>query len=123
MIKKRIMIVEDEMIAAVALRTSLMIEGYDVVDTVSSGRRALESAIRFSPDLILMDIQLKGDMDGIEAAERIGTFQHIPIIYITGNNHLKTDKRLLETRPADVLSKPFSDDQLFGAISSALNFA
>ncbi len=80
----------------------------------------VEQAVKVRPDLILLDIMLKGEIDGIEAAARIRRSSNTPIIYMTGNDHLKTEKRLLATLPIGVLSKPAMDWELFEMIEKAL---
>ena len=77
---ERILIVEDEAITALDLKYSLEELGYEIVDTVDTGQDAIESAAESVPDVVLMDIKLKGDMEGIEAAEIISELR-IPIIY------------------------------------------
>ena len=84
---ERILIVEDEAITALDLKYSLEELGYEIVDTVDTGQDAIDTAAETVPDVVLMDIKLKGDMEGIEAAEVISKW-NISIIYITAN----TDK-------------------------------
>jgi len=115
-----ILIVEDEAIVALEMEMKITLEGYDVVKIVATGEEAVEIAAKTKPDLILMDIMLLGEMDGIEAAKQISKIGDIPIIYITGNSHLKSDERLLSTRPAEILSKPISDWKLFEVIEKVL---
>ena len=86
----------------------------------STGKQAVEYAKEFKPDVILMDIMLKDKINGIEAAHQIHAHRNIPIIYITGNIHLKDDKKLLATKPVAVLDKPFKDCELLNYIDKAL---
>lgn len=118
--KAKILIVEDE--ALIALELKLKIESIDfqVISVVPSGEQAVEAAKKHHPNLILMDIMLKGNVDGIQAASQIKADQDIPIIYMTGNSHLKTDKRLLATMPVAVLAKPVMEWELFEVIEQAL---
>jgi CheY-like chemotaxis protein len=114
--EKRILIVEDEMILAMELEMRLQSMGFANIKCTSYGEEAVEFAVTFKPDVILMDIMLMGKINGIEAAQLIRQNNKIPIIYITGNDHLKKDKHLLATKPAAILNKPCSDWELLEAI-------
>jgi CheY-like chemotaxis protein len=118
--KDKILIVEDEMILAIELEMRLQDNDFQNIKCTSSGEEAVELAISFKPGVILMDIMLNGIINGIEAAQLIIQFNKIPIIYITGNDHLKKDEQLLATKPFAVLSKPYSDWELFKTIGKAL---
>ena len=78
---ERILIVEDEAITALDLKYSLEDLGYEIIDTVDTGQDAIDVAAEKVPDVVLMDIKLKGDMEGIEAAEVISELR-IPVIYL-----------------------------------------
>lgn len=119
----RILIVEDEPIIAADLADRLVEMGYDVAGQCSSGEEAVELAPRLSPDLILMDIQLDGAMDGIEAATRIAGKQNIPIIFLTSNSDDATFARAKAIMPAAFLSKPFRGKDLKHAIELAISRA
>ena len=80
--RARILVVEDEGIVAMDLETRLISLGHDVTAVVSSGEEAVAKAIETSPDLVLMDIMLKGQMDGVEAALQIRDHLNIPVIYL-----------------------------------------
>jgi len=116
----KILIVEDESIAALELMTRLQSKGFKDVKIVSSGEQAVEMADQTDYNLILMDIMLAGQIDGIEAATQIRSHNEIPIIYVTGNTNYKSDDRLLATHPIEVLIKPVQDWQLFEMIGKAL---
>ena len=90
--KIKILVVEDEIIVAMELKQQLETMGYEVVGTAASGKEAIEVALEKNPDVILMDIMLKGEMDGIEAAEKIHNYQDTHIIYTTAYS----DKEILE---------------------------
>ena len=83
MAKSRILVVEDEAIVAMGIKQKLEELDYAVVDIVFTGEDAVQTALREEPDLILMDIVLKGKMDGIEAAAKIRNQLDIPVIYLT----------------------------------------
>lgn len=116
----RIMIVEDESIIARDIQRSLEGFGYQVTAIASSGVEALEKAEKDHPDLILMDIVLKGAIDGIETARRIKTGFGIPIIYLTANSGEDFFKRAKTTEPFGYLFKPFEERELHYAIGMAL---
>ena len=86
---ERILVVEDEAITALDLKYSLEEIGYEVIDTVDTGQDAIDIAEEKRPDVVLMDIKLKGDMEGFEAAEVISQW-NIPIIYLTANTDIDT---------------------------------
>jgi CheY-like chemotaxis protein len=87
---KRIMLVEDEEITSFDLETSLKEMGYEVVGIATSGVDAISMATEHMPDLIIMDIILKGDMDGIEAATKINANLEIPMVYMTAHGDSET---------------------------------
>ena len=95
----KILVVEDEIIVGMEIKDRLERLGYSVIDTVSSGEEAVKRAEETSPDLVLMDIRLKGDMDGIEAAKRIRHRFNIPVIYLTAYADDETIKRARITEP------------------------
>ncbi len=120
MAKARILIVEDESIIALDLSGMLRDLGYEVSGIAPSGMRAVEAAAADPPDLILMDIILLGDMDGIEAARRIRSSRDIPIIYLTANADPATVQRARDTEPCAYLNKPVDARDLYSNIDSAL---
>jgi len=119
----RIFIVEDEPIIAADLADRLIDMGYDISGQCSSGEEALELAPRALPDLILMDIQLDGAMDGIETATQITRKQNIPIIFLTSNSDDATFARAKAIMPAAFLSKPYRGKDLKHAIELAIGQA
>ncbi|MBN2734604.1 MAG: response regulator [Methanomicrobiaceae archaeon] len=116
-----ILIVEDEMIISMEIGGMLKKLGYNVAGSVISGRGAIQTARDKRPDLILMDIRLKGDMDGIEAAKKIMELYNIPVIFLTANSDETTIKRAVELKPAGILIKPFKERDLFGNIEMAIH--
>ncbi len=115
-----ILIVEDEYLIAEVIKTRLESSGYLVPAIVSSGSEAVKKAMNLAPDLILMDIVLKGDMDGVQAAERIRSHQDVPIIFITAHTDEETLRRAKVTGPFGYLTKPINDRQLIINIEIAL---
>lgn len=117
----RILIAEDQRIIARALRETLGKLGYTVVDAVSSGERAIEVAAALHPHLVLMDIVLTGDMDGIEAARQIRHGLDIPTVFITAYGEDEVVERAKVTDPFGYILKPFHDRELHATIQMALH--
>jgi len=120
MSKYRILVVEDEAIVAMGIKEKLEDLGHEVVDIVFSGEDAVKKAIKLEPDLIIMDIVLKGDMDGIEAASEIRNRIDIPIIYLTAYSDEEMLKRARMTEPYGYILKPFNNSELNANIEMAL---
>ncbi len=118
--KKRILIVEDEAVSALALKSNLLDLGYEVAGIVKSGPDAIKTSSELRPDLVLMDITLDGPMDGIEAAEEIRRLFAIPIIYLTAHADAGMVEKAKKTEPFGYLPKPCSMDSLLSAIEVAL---
>jgi PAS domain S-box-containing protein len=114
-----ILIVEDESIVAKDIKHKLKKLGYTVLAVVSSGKDAVEKA-QENPDLVLMDIVLKGDTDGIKAAETIHTQFDIPVVYLTAHADDRTLQRAKITEPYGYILKPFEGRELYSAIEMAL---
>lgn len=118
-----ILIVEDEMIVALDLQDRLQRLGYSVSETAMSGQEALKLAEEMRPDLIFMDIGLKGDMDGIEVARQIHARFAIPIVFLTAYGDANTRQRAEATSPAAFLAKPFDETELARAIENGLGMS
>ena len=116
----KILIVEDENIVALDMMNRLKQYGYTIVDRVGSGKAALTSAKKFNPDVVLMDIQLKGEIDGIAAADLIREQFDIPVIYITAFADEATLQRAKVTEAFGYLIKPFNDREMYTNIEVAL---
>jgi len=115
--KKKILIVEDEAIAAMAIEDMIEKMGHQVYASVSFGEEAVKLAFAERPDLVLMDIHIHGQIDGIEAATRIREMD-IPIIFTTGYFDAKMKKKAAALRPVAYLVKPLDHDQLRSIIDS-----
>jgi PAS domain S-box-containing protein len=115
-----ILIVEDELIVAMELKSRLYDLGYSVCGIVASGEEAINRTIMQKPDIILMDINIKGAYDGIKTAEMIKADQDIPIIFITAFVDPKTLQRAKITEPYGYIIKPFEERELHTAIEIAL---
>lgn len=120
LLKERILIVEDSFIVAYHLQATLESEGYIVLGTQASGEGALQFMETQQPDLVLMDIMLSGDLDGIETARIIKQKYSLPVIYITALTDKKTIQRAKVTEPYGYLTKPFEDREIFTVIEMAL---
>jgi CheY-like chemotaxis protein len=116
----RILVVEDEAIIAFCLQETLTRLGYDVVGVIAFGEEALQKVSETPPDLVLMDVQLAGDMDGIEAAAEIQAQFDVPVVYLTG--YVKEDTLLQQSKTAAFyyLDKLARDQELQATIEMAL---
>lgn len=120
MAAEKILVVEDERVVARDIEKRLKKLGYVVPASVASGEEAIQKAAELRPDLVLMDVQLKGQMDGIEAAEHIRATSDTPIIYLTAYADDATLQRAKITEPFGYIVKPFDERDLHVAIEIAL---
>lgn len=116
----KIMVVEDERITARDIKKSLETLDYTVAAVVSTGEDAIEKAALEQPDLVLMDIVLKGEIDGIEAANKIRDRYNIPVIFLTAYSDDSTLERAGSSEPFGYLLKPFEDRELHTSIQIAM---
>lgn len=116
----RILIVEDDKIIALIIETKLTALGYVICGNVSKGEEAIHLITQETPDLILMDIKLKGTLDGIETAEEIRKQHDLPIIYLTGNTGDEIVERAKQTQPFGYIVKPFNTSELEAVIQITL---
>jgi CheY-like chemotaxis protein len=119
--RKRVLIVEDERVIALDLRGALEQLGYDVVGVASTSTRALDLAAEGRPDVVLMDIRIAGDTDGIGTAALLRARSGVPIVYLTANTDSETLERALATVPGGYLSKPYTELTLGATIAVALH--
>jgi PAS domain S-box-containing protein len=120
MSEARILIVEDEAVIALDLEQRLETLGYTVPAVVSSGEAALQEATEIQPDLVLMDIQLQGELSGTDAAAHISTRLKIPVIYLTGHVDEITVQEAQDTTPFGYLLKPVENHELQVSIETTL---
>lgn len=120
MSKARILIVEDEIIVQMDIRQRLVAMEYDVVGGAATGENAIRMTGELLPDLVLMDIKLKGEMDGIQAAEVIRKNYGLPVIFLTAFADESTLKRARETEAYGYVLKPFEERELSVNIEMAL---
>ena len=120
MAKPKILIVEDELIVAEDIKHHLQKFGYDILDVVSSGEKAIEQTHELKPDLVLMDIMLQGKLAGILAADQIRIQHNIPVIYLTAFAENETVELAKKTGPYGFLTKPIKYEELQRTIDIAL---
>lgn len=120
MVETKVLVVEDEVIVARTIANQLTQLGYTVVDLAASGAAAIAKATDQQPDLILMDIFLKGNMDGITAASEIRSQLDVPIVFLTAYADENTLQRAKATLPMGYIVKPFNESELRVAVELAL---
>ena len=120
MSKINVLVVEDESIVSKDIQHSLKKLGYNIVGASATGEKAIELASSERPDVVLMDIMLKGEMNGIEAADRIKKDLSIPIIFLTANADELTLSKAKVTQPYGYILKPFKEIDLHTTIEIAI---
>ncbi len=120
MSKSRILVVEDEAIVAMGIKQKLEDLGHQVLGIVFTGEDAVKRALETKPDVILMDIVLKGNMDGVEAAIKIRNHLDVPVIYLTAYSDDEVLKRARITEPYGYILKPFKKSEVNANIEMAL---
>lgn len=118
--KTRILIAENESIIAQDLQQRLQNWGYEVIAVVSSGKEAIQKVEENNPSIVLLNIGLNGEIDGIEAATEIHSLFRVPIVYLTGYADERTKKRARIAEPYGYIIKPFEDRELHTAVEMAL---
>jgi len=118
--KLNIFIVEDESIVAKDIQNSLVKLGYNVVGIANNGKEAIEKITELSPDLVLMDIMIKGSMTGIEVSEKIKETISVPVIFLTAYADEGTLSRAKITEPYGYILKPFKEIDLHSTIEMAV---
>lgn len=116
MSKIKILIVEDETIVALDIKSAIQKLGHEVTKSVTNYDEAIESVVENEPNIILMDINLKNSLDGIEASKAIQKIKNIPIIYLTAFSDDETISRAVQTNPVGYLIKPFKREELKSTI-------
>lgn len=117
--EKKVLIVEDDMIISMVLERMIKKLGHKVVKKVIAGQEAIDATFELQPDLILMDIQLKDNIDGITAMQKIREKSDVQVIYITGNSDQYNLDRAKETNFVDYLVKPIQMGHLKKSINKA----
>ena len=117
---KTVLVVDDESVVALDISERVKRLGYDVAAIASSGEEAIERTAETRPDLVLMDIRMPGDIDGIEAAVQIRERFEVPVVFVTAYADRDTLERAKETEPFGYILKPFDEKDLRVAIEVAL---
>lgn len=117
---KKILIVEDDEIIRRVLEWRLIMLGYSVIGKAATGQEAISLTNETRPDAIFMDVGLEGPMDGIEAAKIIQEKFNIPLIFLTAHSDNTILERIISIRPANFITKPFTDDDLRVALKLSL---
>ena len=118
--KKKILIVEDEGVVALQIKSVLENLGYEVIDILSSGEETLAKIKQLCPDLVLMDIRLDGEINGIEATRRLRNQHNLPVIYLTAHMEESTIADAKTTEPYGYILKPFGVNDLRITVEMAL---
>lgn len=118
--EKRILIVEDEGVVALSIQAALTKMGYKVVGIAVTGNEAIALATEHKPDVILMDIHIKGNMDGIQTTEKLNQIMDIPVIFLTAYADDETVQRAIKTRSHSYLVKPYNPRELYSNIEFAI---
>jgi len=121
MANAKILVVEDEGIVSIDIRNMLKNLGYTIAGVAFLGEEAVQKAESTQPDLVLMDIGLKGDIDGIEAAKTIHDRFHIPVVFLTGFADENTLTKAKEADPSGFIIKPIKEEELLATIKRALS--
>ena len=120
MTRRKILIVEDDSIMALELQETLQDRNYVVPGVAYTGKDAIEMSKKINPDLIVMDIRLKGGIDGIEAANKIRAISKVPVLFLSGYADKGTLARIKECGAAGLIAKPFDIAKLIRAIDKIL---
>lgn len=121
MANAKILVVEDEGIVSIDIRNMLKNLGYTIAGVAFLGEEAVQKAESTQPDLVLMDIGLKGEIDGIEAAKTIRDRFHIPVVFLTGFADENTLTKAKEADPSGFIIKPIKEEELLATIKKALS--
>ncbi len=116
----RIVIVEDDSLVAMGMRLYLESRGHEVLAVAATGQNAVDVAVDRGPDLVLMDVRLKGKMDGVEAAQRILARRVLPIVFVSGSSEPQTLDRMRSVGPAGMLLKPVTPSDLAAEVERVM---
>ena len=116
-VKKKILIVEDEAIAVMTMEDIFEEWGFEICGVASNGIEAIECVHKNQPDIVLMDINLQGDMDGLEVAEKISSICNVMTIFITGYSPKEYLERVAHLPALAILEKPIDYDKLYSIIN------
>lgn len=119
--KERILVVDDKTMTARDISNKLSQHDYEVVGQAKSASQALDQVGELKPDLVLMDIELKDETGGLEAARRIEEQHSVPIVFMTDKTDFETTRQAKEIGPAGYLAKPVEAEELFAVLEIALH--
>ena len=119
--KIKILIVEDEVLVAEEIAADLSDSGFHITNIAISSEECFSSIIKDEPHIILIDINIKGRLDGIETVQIIKKTHNIPIVYLTASSDTKTINRVMSTSPSAFISKPYTKNDLVVALELAFN--
>jgi CheY-like chemotaxis protein len=119
-INKKALIVEDNLILSILYENYLKQMVFKTVGEIQDGVTAVKLVRKYNPDVVIMDIQLEGEMDGVQAAHEIREFTNVPIIFITGNSDDRYAKRAKRVSNSTFLTKPISEAKLTEAVNAAV---
>ncbi len=114
----KILIVEDEFLFAYDMKTQLSRLGYSLCELVASGEKAIEVVKNENPDLVLMDMNLSGQMNGVDTAREINTIRQIPIIFMTGHADTDTMEQIRRLKPLNIVTKPITARTIHNLITA-----
>ena len=120
--KKQVLIVEDDLILSLQLEMQIKLMGYEIAGKANNATDAIEMIKEKNPDLVLMDIILAGEMDGVDAISTIRDFSDVPVLYLTGNGDEQTRRRAHASRPVAYIVKPVDMLLLKKTINEILNY-
>ncbi len=121
MAQEKVLVVEDEKITGMDICLTVQLAGYQPIGPIATGEQAITTALSERPDLILMDITLRGEMNGIEAAVAIRTQHRCPVIFLTAHSDTATFERAKVAEPSGWVLKPLNEEELCTAIEKALH--
>ena len=116
---KKVLIVEDDFMLSMINRKYIELMGHQVVDCVTNASKAIEAAKKYDPDVILMDLRLDGEMDGIDTMKEISKFSKAAAIYLTGNSDETNKSRAAQTNMLAFCVKPVHFEQLQQLLSKS----
>lgn len=116
-INKKAIIVEDNLIMSILYENYLQKMVFHTVGEIKDGKSAVELVRKYEPDVVIMDIKLQGNMDGITASEKIREFSEVPIIFITGNSDAESKERASRITNSNFLVKPITEEKLKEAVN------
>jgi CheY-like chemotaxis protein len=117
---KKVLIVEDEMIIALVTKKYVENMGYEVTGVATNSTAAVDAVREKQPDLVLMDIMINGEVDGIDTMDKIRSFSEVPVVYLTGNSDAAARQRAQKTGFSDFLVKPIDFNDLKSALQKIL---